>query len=206
MTQVEQEKLWVEAALMGDRAAFAALVDAYKHPVYNLCYRMLGTSAEAEDASQEVFIKIYRRLHTYDSTRKMVSWVLSIASNHCIDRLRRRRLKTTDIEDMPAWQPLISDKPQPERKMLKIEKEERIQGLLNQLPPQYRGPLVMHYWNELSYKEISNTTGLSLSAVKSRLHRGRIKLAQLMRDQAPDLIPLMAKKAGQKAGKKAAKK
>ena len=198
MKQVDQEKLWVEAALMGDRAAFAALVDAYKNPVYNLCYRMLGTSAEAEDASQEVFIKIYRRLHTYDAKYKLVSWVLSIASHHCIDRLRRRRLKTVDIEEMPAWQPLVSDLPQPERKMLQTEKEERIQQLLNQLPPQYRLPLIMHYWNELSYQEICQATGLSLSAVKSRLHRGRIKLAKLMRDQAPDLIPLMAKAANQK--------
>ena len=79
--------------------------------------------------------------------------------------------------------------------MLTVEKEERIQALLNQLPPQYRAPLVMHYWNELSYQEISETMGLSLSAVKSRLHRGRLKLAKLMRDQSPDLIPLMAKKA-----------
>jgi RNA polymerase sigma-70 factor (ECF subfamily) len=190
--QAAQEKLWVKAALTGDRAAFAALVDAYKNPVYNLCYRMLGTSAEAEDASQEVFVKIYRKLHTYDPARKLVSWVLSIASHHCIDRLRRRRLKTVDIEDMPAWQQLVSDHPQPERKVLEDEKKERIQKLLEQLPPQYRLPLIMHYWNGLSYKEICEATGLSLSAVKSRLHRGRLKLAKLMQAEAPDLIPMMA--------------
>lgn len=198
MTQIDQEKLWVKAALAGDRKAFRALVDAYKNPVYNLCYRMLGTSGEAEDASQEVFIKIYRRLHTYNPKHKLVSWVLSIASNHCIDRLRRRRLKTVDIEDLPAWRPLVSDRPQPERIMLESEKEERIQQLLNQLPEHYRLALIMHYWNELSYQEICDATGLSLSAVKSRLHRGRLKLAKLMREQAPDLIPLMAKAVNKK--------
>lgn len=192
MTDIDQEKLWVEAALAGNRVAFAALVDAYKNPVYNLCYRMLGTSAEAEDAAQEVFVKLYQRLHTYDAERKLASWVLSIASHHCIDRLRRRRLKTVDIEEMPEWQPLVSEKPQPERQLLMNENDERIQQLLAQLEPQYRAPLIMHYWNDFSYQEICEATGLSLSAVKSRLHRARLKLAEVMRAQAPDLIPIMA--------------
>lgn len=192
MTQAEQEKLWVEAALMGDRAAFAALVDAYKNPVFNLCYRMLGTSTEAEDASQEVFVKVYRRLSSYDPERKLSSWILSIASHHSIDRLRRRRLQTVDIEEMPPWQPLVSDRPQPERQLLDAEREERVQQLLEYLEPHYRLPLVMHYWNEYSYQEICEATGLSLSAVKSRLHRARLKLAEVMEREAPDLIPLMA--------------
>lgn len=190
MTTVEEEKVWVQRALTGDREAFALLVDAYKNPVFNLCYRMLGTSAEAEDAAQEVFVKIYRRLHTYDLERKLSSWVLSIASHHCIDRLRRRRLKTVDIEEMPEWKPLVSDRPQPERLLLDAEREERVQALLEHLEPHYRLPLVMHYWNELSYQEICEATGLSLSAVKSRLHRARLKLAELMRTHAPDLIPM----------------
>ncbi len=180
------------AALAGDRAAFASLVEAFKNPVYNLCYRMLGTPTEAEDAAQEVFVKLYRRLNTYDPQRKLSSWVLSIASHHCIDRLRRRRLKTVDIEEMPAWQPLVSDRPQPERKVLEAEREERVQQLLNRLEPGYRLPLIMHYWNDYSYQEICEATGLSLSAVKSRLHRARLKLAELMRTEAPDLIPIIA--------------
>jgi RNA polymerase sigma-70 factor (ECF subfamily) len=80
MTDIDQEKLWVEAALAGNRVAFAALVDAYKNPVYNLCYRMLGTSAEAEDAAQEVFVKLYQRLHTYDAERKLASWTAFAAA------------------------------------------------------------------------------------------------------------------------------
>lgn len=192
MNSFDQEKAWVEAALTGDRAAFAALVDAYKNPVYNLCYRMLGTSAEAEDAAQEVFVKLYRRLHTFDMDRKLSSWVLSIASHHCIDRLRRRRLQTVDIEEMPEWKPLVSDLPRPEHTLLDAEREERIQELIELLEPHYRAPLIMHYWNEMSYEEICEATGLSLSALKSRLHRARLKLAEYMRREAPDLIPFMA--------------
>ncbi|MBA3533463.1 MAG: sigma-70 family RNA polymerase sigma factor [Ardenticatenales bacterium] len=192
MISVDQEKAWVQGALAGDRTAFTSLVEAYKNPVYNLCYRMLGTSTEAEDAAQEIFVKIYRRLHTYDPDRKLSSWVLSVASHHCIDRLRRRRLQTVDIEEMPEWQPLVSDRPQPERQLLDSEQEARVQQLLEYLEPGYRVPLIMHYWNDLSYQEICEATGLSLSAVKSRLHRARLKLAELMRAHAPDLIPLMA--------------
>lgn len=191
LTQADQEKIWVEAALNGDREGFASLVDAYKNPVYNLCYRMLGSPTEAEDAAQEVFVKMYRRLPTYDPNRKLASWVLSIASHHCIDVIRRRHLQTTDIEDMPEWKPLVSDKPQPEKQFLEDEQEGRIQALVNQLEPQYRIPLIMHYWNDLPYQDICDATGLSLSAVKSRLHRARLKLAELMRNQAPDLIPLL---------------
>ncbi|MCB0076742.1 MAG: sigma-70 family RNA polymerase sigma factor [Anaerolineales bacterium] len=189
MNQVEQEMAWVVATLQGDREAFASLVDAYKRPVYNLCYRMLGTSMEAEDASQEVFVKIHRRLHTYDANRKLSSWVLSIASHHCIDRLRRRRLKTVDIEEMPPWAPLVSSAPQPEQQLLVDEREARIQGMLDHLEPGYRLPLVLHYWSGLSYEEISETTGLTVSAIKSRLHRARRKLAAVMAEEAPDLIP-----------------
>lgn len=192
MDQIEQEKAWVAAALAGERAAFAALVDAYKNPVYNLCYRMLGTSTEAEDAAQEVFVRLYRRLHTYDASRKLSSWVLSIASHYCIDVLRRRRLQTVDIEEMPPWQPLVSSQPLPEAHLLNAEREARIQALLAQLEPHYRAPLIMHYWNDMSYEEICAATGLSLSALKSRLHRARHRLATLMRQQSPDLIPTVA--------------
>lgn len=196
IADVAQEKEWVIAALEGDREAFASLVAAYQRPVYNLCYRMLGTQTEAEDAAQEVFVKLFRRLHTYDIDRKLSSWVLSVASHHCIDRLRRRRLKTVDIEEMPAWRPLVSARPQPERQLLDAEREARVVALLDQLEPHYRLPIVMHYWNGLSYQEICEATGLSLSALKSRLHRARLKMATLLQEQAEDLVPASSAELG----------
>jgi len=87
----DQEIIWLEKARRGDREAFGRLVEAYQGPVYNLAYRMLGNAAEAEDAAQETFVRMYTRLHTYRPEHKLSSWVLSIASHYCIDRLRRRR-------------------------------------------------------------------------------------------------------------------
>lgn len=184
-----QEKAWVEAALAGDEQAFERLVEVYATPVYNLAYRMLGDPAEAEDAAQETFIRVYRRLHTYDPSRKFSSWVLSIASHHCIDRLRRRRFQKVALDELPPWEPLVSTVADPEEQAVISDQNARLQALLDQLPPDYRLPLVLHYWYGLSYEEICEVTGLSLSALKTRLHRARLKLADLMRRCAPDLIP-----------------
>ncbi|GAP64680.1 RNA polymerase sigma-70 factor, ECF subfamily [Ardenticatena maritima] len=193
---IEQELAWVQAALNGDEAAFTALVEAYATPVYNLCYRMLGDAAEAEDAAQETFVRLYRRLHTYDQSRKFSSWVLAIASHHCIDRLRRRRLKQVSIEELPPWQPLVSRRARPEEVVAERDRDERLQALLMELPEDYRLPLVLHYWYGYSYEEICEITGLSLSALKSRLHRARHRLAKLMREKSPDLLPPHARTNG----------
>ena len=83
---------WVEDTLNGNQDAFAELVNTYQNAVYNLCYRMLGERTESEDATQEAFLRAYLNMDRYDPARSFKTWVLSIASNHCIDRLRKRRL------------------------------------------------------------------------------------------------------------------
>ena len=85
----DQERLWVLRAQQGDERAFSQIVEAYQRPVYNLAYRMLGSAGDAEDAAQEVFLRAYSHLESYDPARKFSSWILSIASHFCIDRLRR---------------------------------------------------------------------------------------------------------------------
>ena len=83
---------WLKQAQKGDDLAFARLVEAYEKPVYNLCYRMLGNAGDAEDAAQETFIRAYKAIRRYDPTRKFSTWLLTIASNYCIDQHRRRLL------------------------------------------------------------------------------------------------------------------
>jgi RNA polymerase sigma-70 factor (ECF subfamily) len=176
---VDQERSWIRAARQGDRTAFGRLVKAYQGPVYNLTYRMLGDPQEAEDAAQEVFFRAYRKLGSYDPGRKFSTWLLSIASHHCIDRLRRRRLKWHSIDDENLPQDvMISHEPGPERHALQNEREAQVQELLNTLSPDYRTVVVLHYWYDLSYEEIAETTGSTVSAVKSRLFRARRMLAK----------------------------
>jgi len=173
---MEEEKVWIQRALAGDHEAFACLVKAYQTAVYNLAYRMLGNATEAEDAAQETFLKAYTRLKTYDSGRKFSSWLLAIASHHCIDRLRQRRFALS-LDELPPWR-WLSSSSRPEEVVIRRQERDEVHQLLDQLPPHYRAAVILHYWYDLSYQEIAEATETTESAVKSTLHRARRMLAQ----------------------------
>lgn len=168
------------AAKEGDRQAFSRLVEAYSRPVYNLTYRMLGNTQEAEDAAQETFLRAYSRLEQYDAAHKFSTWVFSIANHYCIDRLRKRRKVQVSIDDNPVLQNLEGDEPAPEESALRSEHMNEVQALLGLLDPDYRTPLVLRYWEDLSYEEIAATLEISIPAVKSRLFRARQRMADLL--------------------------
>ncbi len=191
---------WVNATRHGSQDAFAELVYTFQDAVYNLCYRMLGERTEAEDATQEAFLRAYANLHRYDPSRSFRTWLLSIASNHTIDRLRKRRMVMLSLDDEPtaARLALSSDSPLPEQVTLRNERSQAIQTLLDRLTPDYRSAIVLRYWYDFSYVEIAEVTGTTESAVKSRLFRARRMLADLietpgsMPGKASDLIsPLL---------------
>lgn len=188
----DQEILWLEQARRGDQAAFSRLVGAYQRPVYNLCYRMLSNAPEAEDATQETFVRMYTKLHTYQPERKLSSWVLSIASHYCIDRLRRRRGQWLSLDEEPVATMLPSHNRGPEETALREESRDEVQRLVDTLPPAYRVPLILRYWHDLSYVEIAEAMGLTVQAVKSRLHRARLQMSE----KAPAGSPLAMVPAG----------
>ncbi len=178
----DQELAWIQQARAGDHAAFSRLVEAYQTPVYNLAYRMLGNPAEAEDAAQETFLRAYAQLHTYRPEHKFSTWILSIASHHCVDRLRRRRFTWLSTDEEPVQQILHSyaDGEEPGAITLEAETRAEIQAMLDRLDPMYREPLILRYWYDLSYREIAEVTGITEAAVKTRLHRARLQLAAYM--------------------------
>jgi RNA polymerase sigma-70 factor (ECF subfamily) len=175
-----QESAWVRAAQRGDHSAFMRIVEVYQRPVYNLCYRMLGESTEAEDAAQETFLRAYTKLNTYNPNRKFSSWLFSIASHHCIDRIRQRRYQFVSWDDLPPWRSLSADQPQPEEAALTREAHDALHTLLEALPPDYRAAIILRYWHDMAYDEIAETLDTSVSAIKSRLFRAR----QMMADTA----------------------
>jgi RNA polymerase sigma-70 factor (ECF subfamily) len=174
LTSAEQDRITVQAALAGDQSAFADLVTRYQSAVYNMAYRMLGDPTEAEDAAQEVFVRAWNQLRTFQIERRFSTWLLSIASHHCIDMLRRRK-PTAPIDDVALFVP--SEDPEPDELALRGERRDMVQRLLNTLPEKYRTVTVLRYYNDLSYDEIARTTGLTESAVKTQLHRARRMLA-----------------------------
>jgi RNA polymerase sigma-70 factor, ECF subfamily len=177
---IVQEQAWVQAARAGDRQAFSQLVESYSRPVYNLTYRMLGNPQEAEDAAQETFLRAYSRLGQYDSGHKFSTWLFSIANHYCIDRLRKRRTVQISIDDNPVLENLEDEDPLPETSALTREQSAEVQRLLAQLDPDYRTPLVLRYWEDLSYEEIAETMNVTVPAVKSRLFRARQRMAELL--------------------------
>lgn len=175
----DNEAIWLRQAQAGDDLAFSNIVEAYQKPVFSLCYRMLGNAGDAEDAAQETFLRAYKHLGRYDPNRSFATWLLSIASHYCIDRLRKRRLSTFSIDDEEYdwWHP--PDKgPSPEAAMVNDEKQIRVQALLDVLPAKDRAAVVLHYWYDYSYEEIADSLNLSVSAIKSRLYRARRALAE----------------------------
>lgn len=187
------EATWVKQARAGDRAAFSCLVETYQAPVYNLAYRMLGSATEAEDAAQEAFIRAYTRLHTYDPARKFSSWLLAIASHYCIDMLRKRRIQTLPLDELPPRAELaMHPRTQPEQVVVRQQDASAVQTLLNVLSPAYRTPVILRYWYDMSYREIGDAMGVSENAVKTRLYRARGKLARHLSGLAPDVIPRQA--------------
>jgi RNA polymerase sigma-70 factor, ECF subfamily len=168
----------IEAAKAGDQEAFRHLVERYQGAVYNLAYRMLGSPEEAEDAAQEIFVRLYRQLGRYDPERKFSTWTLAIATNYCIDQLRRRRMQLVPLENIIPW--ARARDAGPEGEALSRESRDEVQRLLKDLPEKYRAPLVLRYWEELSCAEIAEILGVPEGTVKTQIHRARKALGKML--------------------------
>lgn len=191
------EAEWIRQLQQGNDEAFLPLMERYQNAVYHLCYRMLGSPTEAEDATQETFIRAYKAIRRYDTSRKFSTWLLSIASHYCIDQLRKRRWLILSFDEMPYFD-LADDHPGPEGAALMDERQRQVRQLLGVLSETDRAAIILRYWYDYSYDEIAEALDLSNSAVKSRLHRARLALAQAWNEQnnggrAADLHPNLAR-------------
>ena len=185
MTDSEQE--WLDLARNGDDEAFSRLVETYQAPVYNLCYRMLGESTAADDAAQETFWRAYQNLKKYDPARPFITWLLSIAAHFCIDQQRKRKLPVFELDEFPDLDLEDHSIPNPEKEFSHNQENDALHQLINQLNPQDRATVILKYWYDCSEEEISQMLSLTVSAVKSRLHRSRRQLAEML-SQNPMLV------------------
>jgi RNA polymerase sigma-70 factor (ECF subfamily) len=175
-----------DAALMlrvkqGDRAAFTELVDKYKQPVMNHVCRTLRDATEAEDLAQNVFVQVFKSAHRYKVSAKFSTWLFTIARNLCLNEIRRRSRHPAESLDAPHQdqedQPLrqYEDKKtfSPPESLLQGELAAKIDEALRGLPENQRTAILLCRQEELSYEEIAEVLGCSLSATKSLIHRGR---------------------------------
>jgi RNA polymerase sigma-70 factor (ECF subfamily) len=177
----------LQLALQGDDTAYSRLVETYQTPVYNLCYRMLGDGIEAEDAAQETFWRAYQNLRRYDPQRSFITWLLSIAAHYCIDQQRKRKHQAFPIDEQTE-ETAPDPTPNPERVVSQLDENQFLHRLIGQMPPQDRAVLVLRYWHEMSEEEIARSLDMTVSAVKSRLHRARLQLAQRWQTAQPQSI------------------
>lgn len=169
----------IERAQRGDAAAFSEIIERFQISVYNLCYRMLSHNAgDAEDATQEVFLKVWKNIGRFDANRTFSTWVLSIATNHCIDLIRKKRVPTVEIDE--TLEEILPDSiATPKQELAQKERSGLIWRILDGLSETDRAIVVLRYWDELPDREIAAALGLSEAAVKSRLFRARKQLVQI---------------------------
>ncbi len=170
----------VRRAQAGSLDAFNALVDLHQRVAYNLCLRMLGSAAAAEDATQDAFLSAYRHFHTFKGG-SVRPWLMRIAANACTDELRRRKRRPAVSIEAPApgsddGIDLPDGAPGPEDEALRSEQQRRVQAALLRLPADQRLAVVMFDMQGFSYIEISQAMSTSIGTVKSRIARARDKL------------------------------
>lgn len=177
----------IKQIIKGDQDAFGEIVELYKNSIYQLCYRMLGNRHEAEDMAQEAFIRAFINIKSFNQDLKFSTWLFRIATNLCIDRMRKKKpdyyldAEVSGSEGLTMYSQIPSNSPLPENEIQSLELHETVQKEILKLPEKYRTAIVLKYIEELSLNEISEILDLPLGTVKTRIHRGREALRQQLR-------------------------
>jgi RNA polymerase sigma-70 factor (ECF subfamily) len=173
----------VQRCLVGDAAAWDTLVKVYWKRVFNIAYKFVARLDEAEDLTQEIFVKLFRALPTYDRRASFETWLTRVSRNLCIDRYRRRRREeerfTDGIDpDTITLDQLVS---RPDAALEQRDQVAMVRRALAKLPQPYREAVALRDVHELSYEEIAERLQLREGTVKSRINRGRRELARHLR-------------------------
>jgi RNA polymerase sigma-70 factor (ECF subfamily) len=181
---LEQDAHLVQQCLQGDGSAWEELVRRHSRRVFNVCYRFVGNRTEAEDISQEVFLRVYKTLASYRSAHGgFATWMTSVTRNLLIDHYRRtKRDRLTDSLDdaMPVVENKESVARRPDEQALLGELSGQVQSALTKLSPELREAVILRDLQQLEYAEIRQVLGVPEGTVKSRINRGRIELARLL--------------------------
>jgi RNA polymerase sigma-70 factor (ECF subfamily) len=181
----------IQRAADGDQGAWDTIIQTYWRRVFNVAYRFVGTYEEAEDLTQEIFLKVFRSLGTFDRRANFQTWLISVSRNFCIDRYRSGRrdrevfAREVDAATLQAEAPGLSAH-------ARVERQDRVALLreaLRALSPTLRAAVLLRDIHELSYQEIAAQLGVAEGTVKSRINRGRAELAR-------QIVALRAKTEG----------
>lgn len=176
--KLEDQKL-IKLAREGDQKAFETLLKKYRNLVYHVMIKMVRNPQEAEDLSQEAFIKAFNALSSFNEEFAFSTWLMKIATNNCIDYLRKKKLRTYSIDEPIQYKEeqvqieLPDHNPTPEKTLLNEERRKLINDAIQSLPPRYRHVIVLRHQEEKSYEDIAEILKLPLGTVKARIFRAR---------------------------------
>lgn len=186
MSEEPDDRELVRRASAGDDRAFEALLRRYERGIYNLALRMIRDAETARDLSQEIFLRVHGSLSRYDPIYPFSSWIYRVASNLCIDAIRKRKLMTVSL-DAPSHfdgeevtREFEGDAPDPSRQLEDADRRRLLEDILAKLPESHRLVLVLRHQRDLSYEEIALALGAPLGTVKARIHRAREEFRRLL--------------------------
>lgn len=165
----------VVECLNGNKDAFSEIVSRYKRLIYSVAYKFSKDNDEVNDLAQEAFIKIYRSLSKYDSQYKFSTWCVKVATNICLDHVRRKKLNSVSLDEIENF---TGSNNSPEEYYLRKEKSHALKEAIEELPEIYRVPIVLYHQKGMSYKEIADTLDKPMSIVKNRIFRARHTLKE----------------------------
>ena len=191
MEDVQVVAMLVRRCIAGDAAAWEEIVQSYNRRIYNICYRFAGSSDDAEDLTQEVFIRMYRTLATYDPSKgAFVTWVTTITRNLLVDHFRKSKqdrmtdsIDTTTSEHehvLPLSEQIPDPSAPPDAHVRSREVGERVHEALARLSPELREAVILRDLQDMDYREIAAVLRVPEGTVKSRINRGRAELARLL--------------------------
>jgi RNA polymerase sigma-70 factor (ECF subfamily) len=177
--------LLVEQAKQGNEKAFASLMDRYKDSIYYMLLKMVNNASDAEDLTIEAFGKAFRNLESYAPKFAFSTWLFKIATNNCVDFIRKKQLSPTPFDHLQDNLETVtvniqSDLPDPEESLINHQKVAALKDVVNQLKPRYKSLIELRYYKEYSYEEISSELNLPIGTVKAQLFRAKTLLYNIL--------------------------
>ncbi len=171
----------VQQLQQGHREAFTTLVSKWQHKIYTFCYRQLGEQALSEEATQDVFVKVFTSIQSFRGDAKFSTWLYRIATNHCINlRAKYHRRKRQHHDSFEDVEQRIGVTENPLDKLETQDFEQQLQQALDQLPEEHRLLLILRDIQDCTYEEIADITNLTMGTIKSRIHRARKNLRTIL--------------------------
>lgn len=182
---VKEEYRLIRKILAGSSEDYRVLVNRYSPMVFHIVRRFETNEADVKDLAQEIFVKTYDQLSQFNGKARFSSWLYTLAMNHCRDyakNIRRQNKNFSELEEKQLEDELQEDR-QADQPILESEQKKALQKALGRLQPEYAEPLLLKYQNGLTYESISEQTGVTVSALKVRVHRARKELRRMLLTQ-----------------------